>query len=78
MTVTPHKGDVRITCVYMVRQSRGSYVGHPLLSLELTTPKDKYKSFDAVIHIQEGTHTVQNPASQAVLNRMQVALHATC
>ena len=40
-------------------------------------PPPLYKLFDAVIHTQESTHKVPTSASQAVLSRIQVTLHAT-
>ena len=34
--------------------------------------------FEAVIHIQRSTHKVRKSASQVILSRMQITLHATC
>ena len=43
-TLTPHKGNDRITqcdSIYMVRHPRGSYIAYPLLRLEMATPENK-------------------------------------
>ena len=39
--------------VHMARHTRGSYIVHPMLSLEVSTPEKQINSLDAVIHMQE-------------------------
>ena len=55
-TLTPHKGNDRITqcdSVYMVRHRQDGYVATPWLSLEVDTPENIPILFHAVIHMQE-------------------------
>ena len=56
ITLTPHKGNDRITqcdSVYMVRHRQDGYVATPWLSLEVDTPENIPILFHAVIHMQE-------------------------
>ena len=55
---------------YTVRHPRGSYIIYPLLSLEATTPENPPP-------INSMLSSICKSASQAVLSRMQLTLHAT-
>ena len=56
--------------VFMVRHARGSYIVTPSLSLEEATPESNQ-------FIRRCLPYARKPASQAVLSRMQLTLHAT-
>ena len=62
-TLTPHKGNCRITQCDNVSGSGQN-------GKQMT-------SSDAVIRAQESTHKVPKSTSQAVISRMQLTLHAT-
>ena len=47
------------------------------ISEKVTHPSHSINSFAAVTHMQERMHKVPKSASQAVLSRMQITLHAT-
>ena len=62
-------GNDRITyCMYMERHPRGSFVVYPLLSLEVAAPENE--------SIRSTLSSTCKTASQAVLSRMQLTLHA--
>ena len=65
---TPH------LCVgiwYLSGHSQGRYTVYPMLSLAVATPENERSKFEAV------NPYARKSASQAVLSRMQLALHAT-
>ena len=79
-TLTPYMRNDRITqcdSVYMVRHPRGSYIAYKIAVSGSGHTGKQRKSFDAVIHMKENTHKVPKSASQAVLSRMLLTLHAT-
>ena len=63
--------------VYIVRHSRGSCIIYPTAISGSAHTGKQAKQVNAVVHMQESTHNVPKSASQAVLSRMQLTLHAT-
>ena len=68
-----HNSVVRI---WQGTHAAAIYMVAPSPSLEVVTP-EKTNKFDDVMHMQESARKVRKPTSQAVLSRMQLALHAT-
>ena len=82
-TLTPHKGNDRITWCDMVRYPRDSYIVIPIAVSGVATPENKITSLVAVIHKQESRHKEPKSVLRAVLGRgcslpfMRLAEHLT-
>ena len=74
-TLTPHKGNDRITQCdsgYRVRHPRGSYIVCPLMSLEVATPEKTNQAIRAVILMQA------RPPQKRFLVHTKDAAHPSC
>ena len=63
--------------VNMVMHPRGRYINIPVAVSSSGHARETTNLFEAVIHMQEGTHKVRK-ASLVVLRTMQLTLLATC